>query len=418
MTQTPFYLLENDDNDASIAVAEGIVQPAATLAAGHARETAAGHARETVRLDCGGALLGPADVNAHTHLYSGLVPFGMPQPQSAPENFLQILEQVWWRLDRALDAHTLRAAARWYVADALLAGCGALIDHHESPRLIHGSLDILAEACQELGMRAVLCYGATERNGGREEAQAGLAECERFSRSNARSLIRGAVGLHAGFTVSDETILEAGVLCRTLGAPLHIHLAEDLADLRDARDRGHEGPLQRLRALDALQPGAILAHGVHLNQAEVELSASLGAYLVQNPRSNTGNDVGYPRFIHCSKRVALGTDGYPAHMNEELMALVGDALRHREQLCDVTRRAERGRTLLSQLFGAELGAAPGQRADVAAFYHEARFPRVKHLIVDGRLVVRDGQLVAGDFEQIRAEATAAAAQLWERMRNL
>ena len=134
-------------------------------------------------------------VNAHTHVYSGLAPFGMPAPAERPGNFVQILERVWWRLDRALDAASLRAAARWYVAEALLRGTTMLVDHHESPNFIEGSLDVIADACASLGMRALLCYGATERNGGREEARRGLAECARFVRENQRPHIRGLIGL-------------------------------------------------------------------------------------------------------------------------------------------------------------------------------------------------------------------------------
>jgi cytosine/adenosine deaminase-related metal-dependent hydrolase len=115
----------------------------------------------------------------------------MPAASPSPENFLQVLERVWWRLDRALDATTLRAAAMDYVARALLAGTTALVDHHESPNLIEGSLAILAEVCDQLGMRALLCYGATERNGGRDEANRGLQECRRVP---ASPLIRGLVG--------------------------------------------------------------------------------------------------------------------------------------------------------------------------------------------------------------------------------
>ena len=106
----------------------------------------------------------------------------MPQPAPPPENFLEILGKVWWRLDKAIDAGSLQAAARDYVARALLAGTTTLIDHHESPNMIEGSLAILGEACQALGIRAVLCYGATERNFGRKEAIRGLAECCRVSK--------------------------------------------------------------------------------------------------------------------------------------------------------------------------------------------------------------------------------------------
>ena len=186
----------------------------------------------------------------------------MARPSTS--NFLEILQKIWWRLDRALDERSLRAAARLYVAEALRLGTTAIIDHHESPNFIEGSLDVLADACQELGMRALLCYGATERNVGRDEAVRGLRECERFIRSNRRPLVRGAVGLHASFTVSDDTIREAGDLCRSLGVRLHVHVAEDLCDVRDAQRRGYASAVAELYALGGLVPGSIIAHGVHL----------------------------------------------------------------------------------------------------------------------------------------------------------
>jgi hypothetical protein len=213
-------------------------------------------------------------VNAHTHLYSGLAPLGMPAAAPPPRNFLEVLERVWWRLDRALDERSLRAAARLYVAEARTLDTAGLVDHHESPRFIDGSLEVLADACQELGMPALLCYGATERNDGRDEARRGLAECARFVRANRRPLVRGAVGIHASFTVSDETLREAGALARELGAVVHVHVAEDAADVADARRRGFDGPLQRLIACDALPAGSILAHGVHRSRAEVRHAAA------------------------------------------------------------------------------------------------------------------------------------------------
>ncbi|MGQ0723358.1 MAG: amidohydrolase family protein, partial [Candidatus Eiseniibacteriota bacterium] len=123
-------------------------------------------------------------INAHTHIYSALAPLGMPLPTRSPANFLEILERVWWRLDRALDEASLRASARLYAAESLRFGTTTLIDHHESPGFIEGSLDVIADACQAAGVRALLCYGATERNAGRDEAKRGLAECRRFLTTN------------------------------------------------------------------------------------------------------------------------------------------------------------------------------------------------------------------------------------------
>ena len=347
-------------------------------------------------------------INAHTHLYSGLAPFDMPAPSTPPTDFVQILERIWWRLDRAIDAASLRASARYYVAQALLGGTTGLIDHHESPGFIEGSLDVLADACQQLGMRAVLTYGATERNGGRAEAARGLEECRRFITENHRPLIRGVVGLHASFTVSDDTIRDAGALCRTLGVPLHVHLAEDSADVIDAKRRGYPGPLERLIALDALPKGSILAHGVHLTPDEVALAESHGAWLVQNPRSNRGNNVGFARHLGDHRKTALGTDGYPSNLWEEADALRAEAEWHHlpPSMADV--RLAGSEELGRALFGAATLTDRVRRVD----------NRVMEVDVAGRPVVIDARLVHGNLEEIEADARNEARRLWERMRAL
>jgi len=331
-------------------------------------------------------------INAHTHLYSGLAPLGMPSPEREPQNFVEILELVWWKLDRALDRDSLDASARYYVSEAKALGCTGLIDHHESPNLIEGSLDIIADACQELSMPALLCYGATERNDGREEAERGLEECRRFLRENKRSLCRGAVGLHAAFTVSDQTIRDAANLARNTGSVLHVHVAEDGADVEDAKRRGYDGLVDRFERCDALVPGSIFAHGVHLSAEEVVRLDELGIWLVQNPRSNQGNKVGYPAALSKSSRVALGTDGYPANMEEEKAALAELAAAHGEDAAVADVRQIGSKRLFSELFegadflasGASLGEGPGP----------------------------------SERAEIRQNAEARALELWERMRNL
>ena len=339
-------------------------------------------------------------VNAHTHLYSGLAPFGIPPIEPPPRNLLDILQTRWWRMDRALDASSLRAAARWYVADALSRGTTALIDHHESPNFVEGSLDVLADACQELGMRALLCYGATERNGGREEARRGLAECRRLLGENERELVRGLVGLHASFTVSDETLREAGELAREFDTVVHVHLAEDSCDVEDARRRGYASPLQRMLALRALPPGSILAHGVHLTLEDTALCGEHELWLVQNPRSNHSNRVGYPKRFEHMKRVALGTDGWASDMIDETEMLILEAASHGDDPRKATTRLGAGQELFARCFGSglpEVIVAPGL------------------LLVGQRLVVDEGVLRTANLGSLRLEAQREAKQLWKRM---
>lgn len=361
-------------------------------------------------LACGDGEIAPGAVCAHTHLYSGLAPYGMPSADPAPETFLQILERVWWRLDRALDAEALRASARDYIAKALLAGTTAVIDHHESPALIEGSLAILAEAAEELGIRALLTFGATERNFGREEAKAALAECASIKDS---PLVRRLVGLHASFTVSDETIREAGELCRALGTVMHVHVAEAEEDVDDARHRGHADPLQRLLALDALPAGSIIAHGVHLTAEDVAETARRGIWLVQNPRSNEGNRVGYPINLRHSWKVALGTDGWNADMAVEQDALFRLARLNGDD--KAVGRLEAGQKLIAERFGlAATGLQPGAAGDVVL----REGGQIRTVVVGGRVVVEDGRLVTGDATAIEAEARREATRLWERMAAL
>jgi cytosine/adenosine deaminase-related metal-dependent hydrolase len=361
-------------------------------------------------LSCPDGVISPGAVCAHTHLYSGLVRHGMPAPAKPPATFLEILERVWWRLDRALDAASLRASARDYLARALLAGTTSFVDHHESPAFIEGSLAVLASACEELGARALLCYGATERNFAAEEGRRGLAECRRVEES---ALVRRLVGLHASFTVSDDTARAAGDLARELGTVVHVHVAEDGADVADARARGAAGPLERLLALGAVVPGSILAHGVHLSEAQVELCERHGCWLVQNPRSNEGNRVGYPAALRHARRVALGTDGWEADMDAERAALARLAAAHGDPAW--SGRLEAGHALVAERFGAApVPLAPGALADLVV----REGGRVRHVVVAGRVVVEDGRLTTGDQPVIEAEARREAARLWARMARL
>ena len=350
----------------------------------------------------------PGAVNAHTHIYSGLAPFGIPAPEPEPETFLHILERLWWLLDLALDEESLRASARLYVAEALLAGTTILVDHHESPRSIDGSLDILGGVCEELGVRAVLCYGATERNGGREEARAGLDECRRFIESNRRFGVRGVVALHASFTVSDETVRESAELCRELGTVMHVHMAEARSDVLDAQRRGYAGPLERLLELEALPPGSILAHGVHLDENQVRLAESHRLWLVQNPRSNRVNRVGYPSALAASSHVAVGTDGFPARMEDEAAALREVASEHGDSEAVVTARLAEGQVMAAELLGDEIGRDEVVR-DAGG---------VRRVTIGDRLVVDDGTLLTGDIDEIRGEAARQAPRLWARMAEL
>jgi len=398
--QTPPLLIGPDRDGRCIAIVDGLI--------------AAEAPPDALHLPCPEGEISAGAVCAHTHLYSGLARYAMPPAQPAPENFLQILERQWWKLDRALDTESLRAGAMDYVARALLAGTTTLVDHHESPNLIEGSLAILAETCQQLGMRALLCYGATERNFGAAEGLRGLEECRRgFLKTPASPLLRGLVGLHASFTVSDETIIAAGRLAKELDTVLHVHVAEDAADVADALKRGYPGPLERLEQLGALPRGSILAHGVHLDPEQTRRTAELGCWLIHNPRSNEGNRVGYAPNLSNSDRVALGTDGWDADMATEQQALIRLAAAHGDGKAG--ERLKNGQRLIAERFGVTAQPLqPGALGDVVV----RQDGRVQHVVVGGKIVVTDGKLVIEDFDSVVTQAEKQAARLWKRMANL
>jgi len=232
-------------------------------------------------------------VCGHHHLYSALAR-GLPAPPSRPTDFLSILEQLWWRLDVALDLEMIRWSAMLGALEALECGTTAIVDHHESPHAIEGSLSVIGDACAEVGVRASLAYGVTDRHGP-EGARRGLAENERYLRAGGR----GMVGVHAAFTCSDATLEEAAGLAASLGVGVHIHVAEGTVDSAAGA---------RLAGL--ARPDWLLVHCVHLDR-------HLPGTIAHNPRSNMNNAVGYARPAARPNPVVLGTDGIGADMLEE-----------------------------------------------------------------------------------------------------
>jgi cytosine/adenosine deaminase-related metal-dependent hydrolase len=340
-----------------------------------------------------GAATTPGLVCAHHHLYSALAR-GMPAPPRTPTDFPSILEQVWWRLDQALDLEMIRWSAMLGALEALEQGTTAIVDHHESPGAIEGSLSVIADACAEVGVRVVCAYGVTDRHGP-DGARRGLAENERFLREGGR----GLVGIHAAFTCTDATLEAAAGLAADLDVGVHVHVCEDRVD--------HEAPA-RLRA--HATDGWLLAHGVHLPE-----QPGLPGTIAHNPRSNLNNAVGYARPARFDNRVVLGSDGIGAAMLEEFrLAYVC----HRAD--DVTASPETawgwleaGRALVPEVEHDEVTWS----YPVADPWHLAFSPGVRPLrvVVDGEVVVEDGRATRVDPTEVRAKAAEQAARLHARL---
>ncbi len=338
----------------------------------------------------------PGLVCAHHHLYSALAR-GMPAPPRTPTGFLDILELVWWRLDRALDADTIEWSAKLGALEALERGCTAIVDHHESPNLIDGSLSIIADACAEVGVRVNCAYGVTDRHGP-DGAAAGLAENDRFLSAGGR----GMVGLHAAFTCDDDTIAAAAELARTHGVGVHVHVAEGDVDTW-TRLRGHTAD------------DWWLVHGVHLPDDH-----GLVGTIIHNPRSNMNNAVGYanPRRFAPANRVGLGTDGIGADMLDEFRVAF---VRARER--DVTTTPDQVWSWLEtgyRLFPEALDDEVTWTYEPMDPWRLAYSPGVSPITVeiDGEIVYADGAATRVDGDEIKAKAADAAQRLFKRLENI
>jgi putative selenium metabolism protein SsnA len=388
------------------------------------------------RRDCSGTLVLPGNVCAHHHLYSALSR-GMPYHLAPPRDFLEILQRIWWRLDRALDERSVRLSALAGGLEALRAGTTTVIDHHASPNFIDGSLDVIADALAELGLRSVLCYEVTDRDG-TARAAAGVAENRRFL-ARPRRLARGMVGAHASFTLRDDTLQACAAAARDAGVGVHIHVAEDGADQRDAEAAYGMSVTERLGRAGLLGPDALLAHCVHVSAAEIAQITSSGAAVAHNARSNMNNRVGYSPLAASEARVALGTDGIGGDMITESQVAFFRAAEAGAAAGPgwALRRLAEGARIAGRSFGEPaLGTiAPGAPADLTVLSYPPPAPltaenlpghwvfgvsagQVRDVVVAGELVVADGHSTRVDEAKIAQQAAREAGRLWARLEEM
>jgi cytosine/adenosine deaminase-related metal-dependent hydrolase len=259
-------------------------------------------------LDCKGKLVTKAFAVGHHHVYSALAR-GMPAPKQNPTNFNEILQYIWWTLDKALDKEMIKASALSTAIACAKAGSTFVIDHHASPNFIEGSLDIIAKAFDKVGVNHLLCYEVTDRNGGRK-AEKGLVETENYLKSN-----QGLIGLHASFTVRNQTMKKAADLMQKYHSGIHIHVAEDKFDQRHSVKNYGKRVVERLNEFGVLDSyKTILGHCLHINDNERNIIKNSKAFIVQNTESNLNNNVGYFNSNGLGENIMLGTDGMHSDM--------------------------------------------------------------------------------------------------------
>ena len=390
-------------------------------------------------LDARGQYVMPGNICAHTHFY-GAYARGMAIPGPAPKDFPEILQKLWWPLDRSLDAESIQYSVLPCLVDAIKHGTTTLIDHHASPNAIDSSLDIIAKEVETAGLRAVLCYEVTDRDG-EEKMKAGIQENVRFRMRAKSPLLAGTFGLHASLTLSDSTL----ELCRQAvpdNMGFHVHTAEHESDEYDSLNKSGLRVIDRLQKHNILGPNTITAHGVHFDAREIQTLVETGTWLSHQPRSNMNNGVGVApieSMLRAGIKVCLGNDGFTNAMWDEWKAayLLHKA-QHRDPRrmngSDVAQMAIYNNAALANVFfpSATIGQLiPGAFADIIFVDYQPNTPlsagnlpwhiifgvqqsMVTTTIVGGKVLMKDRELLTLDEQEISAKAREIAPKVWER----
>ncbi len=431
--ETPNRLLESH----AVRIVDGRIEalgPSSTLEAEYPDDEV---------LDAGGQILMPGNICAHTHFY-GAFARGMAIPGRAPQDFPAILKKLWWPLDKALSEEDVRYSALVSLADAIKHGTTTLVDHHASPNTISGSLDIIADAVDQAGLRAVLCYEVTDRDGP-EKARQGIDENVRFLARCAKEQVAGgrvagSFGLHASLTLSEET-LEACRQAAPDGVGFHIHVAEHEEDEYQSLEMHGDRVVDRLQRHGILGDRSIIAHAVHIDTQEIHLLAETGTWVTHQPRSNMNNAVGVAAvesMLRAGVRVCLGNDGFSNTMWDEWKTtyLVHKVWRRDPRRMAGDRVAQMGAynnaALANVFLDPPLGRVqPGAAADLILVDYHPFTPMtagnlpwhilfgfneslISMTMVDGQVLMRDRQLLTLDEAEITARARELAPHVWER----
>lgn len=373
-------------------------------------------------LDCKGRIVTRAFACGHHHIYSALAR-GMPPAPRTPRNFLEVLELVWWRLDKCLDREMIYASALAAGLAMAKNGVTFCIDHHASPRHVEGSLDSIARAFDEIGISHLLCYEVSDRDG-LDIARQGLEEQDRFLSAGGR----GHVGLHASFTVSDETLGAAVDLAHKHGTGIHIHAAEDTHDQRHCMATYGKSVIRRLKDAGALDlPQTILGHCVHLSDEERAILAASPCWIAQNAESNCNNNVGLAAYGF-SQNVIYGTDGMHSDMLRSAQAAYFTGIATEGASCADSyarlRNTHRHSALhgpcgdgLNNLIVLDYPTPTPLREEnfLGHFFYGLTARDVDTVISQGRVIVSGGRLVSRDEEETLAHAREQAERLWRKL---
>ncbi len=383
----------------------------------------------------------PGFINTHNHFYSTLAR-GLSMPGESPRSFEDILKNFWWKLDKNLTKESIYYSTLIYLLECVKSGTTTVIDHHESQSFQRGSLDKIAEAVEEVGLRATLCLGASDRyNKGKE----GLKENERFlSRldSDPSDLLKGMIGLHASFTVENETLKRAVELADDFDVGIHFHCAEGKVDQEKNLEKYDRRVVERLHEHGVLGKKSIAVHGIHLNDHELDLLSKTDTKVVHNPESNMKNAVGYADVLKMSEggiTVGLGTDGMSSNMLSQMRcAYLLQPHQKRDPRIGFTEAQkillDNNPRIVEEISGWNVGKiSKGALADIVLLnYHPPTpfnsntFPghliyglvdsEVDTVICNGEIIMENGSISKMDEKRISEKASEVASEIWNRVK--
>lgn len=394
-------------------------------------------------IDAGGGLIMPAFINTHEHIYSSFAR-GLSIEGYDPKGFLDILDGMWWTIDRNLTLHDTYLSAMATYIDCIRNGVTTIFDHHASFGSVGGSLFEIERAAKETGVRSCLCYEISDRDG-MDKARASVMENAEFIRHALKDdsgMIAGMMGMHAQFTISDETFdLAASNKPDEVG--YHIHVAEGIEDLHHCLKHYGKRIVDRLMDHGVLGEKTLLGHCIYINPHEMDLIRETDTMVVHNPESNMGNACGCPptmELVHRGILTGLGTDGYTHDMMESYK--VANVL-HKHHLCDPNAAwaevpqmlFENNAKIAARYFKPELGVLKeGAAGDVIVVDYNPLTPMnagninshlvfgvtghdVVTTVADGKVLMKDRELADLDAEKIMADCRQAAAELAGRINS-
>ena len=361
-------------------------------------------------------------VNAHHHSYSALAP-GMPSPIETPQNFLDILQMIWWKLDKALTKDMIEISAAVTAISSAKNGVSFVFDHHASPFALNGSLNSIADQFEKTGLNHLLCYEISDRDGEaiRDE---GLAETENYLQNHS-----GLVGLHAAFTLSDDTLEKAYNLAQKHLSGIHIHVAEDNYDQQYNFEKYGKRVVDRLADFGLLDfDKSILAHCIHIDDNERKRIAESKAWVVQNPESNLNNQVGFYNSAMLETKSMLGTDGMHNNMirSSQWAYFVGlgkdsmnlskayNRLRNAHHYLEASSFSGDGENNLV-IFDYNAPTPLTQSNFLSHFFYASENRQIDSLIVNGKFVIKNKVMLNIDEELIMKEARKLAQILWKKI---